>query len=94
MDSPFVTFSRTNAAVNRDGPFASTRLGGLGGEDVWKPLGGDGPDDEYLSRHCVLHALRNDSGLPETERQVVRGLPGVLASDAPVEDGVRLTGGK
>lgn len=57
------------------------------------PNAGDGTEVvERVERSGVAHALRLDSGVPETERRLMARLP-VLGMDAPADDGVRLITG-
>ena len=65
------------------------------GEVIADPETDEGVDDDgRLELKGVAHALRNDSGLPGPDRRAALGLAGVEGTDKPVDEGVRLTGGK
>lgn len=84
-----------------DRPTDGARTGGelrravSSGEVVTDP-GADGGADEDDLRELkgVAHALRYDSGLLGPDRRAALGLAGVEGIDKPVDEGVRLTGGK
>lgn len=84
-----------------EGPTDDVRLGGellratSTGEVLTEP-GADEGVDEYgcLELRGVVHALRSDCGLLGPDRRAAPGLAGVDGTDKPVDEGVRLTGGK
>ena len=51
-------------------------------------------EDDLRELRGVAHALRCDSGLLGPDRRPALGLAGVEGTDKPVDEGVRLTGGK
>lgn len=85
----------------RDGPAGDTLLGGdprratSSGEVIGDPEADERVDEgDRLELKGVAQALRSDSGLPGPDRRAALGLAGVEETDAPVDEGVRLTGGK